>query len=262
MKKLLLAITMSMLLIGNAQAHEHRHHKHRIRIIVVPAFSAKSYLVANMDGQILKEKDGEAVRPIASISKLMVAYLASDQDLTESLDIPLYRSVHSSIPYRVSSLTRKELLTLALVKSDNFAAQILCKNLDNCVQRMNETAQELGMVDTHYVEPTGLSRENVSTAHDLLKLLIAASTHPVITELSRMPKAEILTGKHIIRINNTNPLTWTLNIILSKTGFTNPAGGCISMIVDAPVGQRVIILLGSKNSHTRIPDMKKLVAEL
>lgn len=244
------------LLTGNANAKIKQHH-----IAPVPAFSAKSFLVANENGIILKEQDGDTVRPIASISKLMMALLATEQDLTESLIIPVARHVQSSIPRAVTSLTRHELLTLALVKSDNFAAQILCENLPNCVERMNGKALELGMISTHYEEPTGLSKENVSTAHDLLKLLLAASLSDTIKSISSQSKAEIPLSKRSIKINNTNPLTSKFDIILSKTGFTNPAGGCLVMIMNSAIGQRIYILLGSRNAHTRIPDMERLVKE-
>lgn len=225
---------------------------------VVP-FSAKSFLVADHDGNILKEQEGDTVRPIASISKLMVGLIAADQNLDEQLAIPKQRQVTSTIPRNIATLTRKELLTLALVKSDNFAAQILCNNIPDCIQQMNGRARDIGMLSTRYVEPTGLSSENVSTAHDLLKLLLVASIHPVVTELSRMPNAEIDYGRNKIKVNNTNPLTARLNILLSKTGFTNPAGGCLVMIANTAVGERIYVLLGSRNAKTRIPDMESLV---
>ena len=226
------------------------------------SFSAKSYLVADVDGLILKEQQSELVRPIASISKLMIALISSEQDLDEKLPVTAPRKVQSSIPISVKYLTRRELLTLALVKSDNLAAQTLCDNLINCVDTMNKTAQDMGMKNTHYVEPTGLDRGNVSTAQDLLKLLLMASANTTIKEISSMSTAEIRSDKKIIRVNNTNPLTSKFNVILSKTGFTNPAGGCLVMIINSSVGHRILILLGSKNARTRIPDMEKLVKEL
>ena len=249
MKKLLIGLAAVMLLTGHAEA---RHG--RVRAKPVPTFSAKSFLVADTEGIILKEQDSDTVRPIASISKLMVGILASEQDLSERLSIPSSRTVTSTIPRKTEYLTRKELLTLALVRSDNFAAQILCDNLPNCVNEMNQRATLIGMAQTHFDEPTGLSANNVSTANDLLKLMLVASMHPVVTEVSSMPKA--------IKINNTNPLTSKLDMILSKTGFTNPAGGCLAMMINTSVGKRILILLGSRNSKTRIPDMERLVKEL
>jgi D-alanyl-D-alanine endopeptidase (penicillin-binding protein 7) len=259
MRYIIVALSLIMAM-SSAMARVH-HPKHR-QAAVPAAFSTESYLIADSDGVILKEHDSELQRPIASISKLMVGLLASTQDLDEALSIPRVRTVQSGIPWKQVALTRRELLTMALIRSDNFAAQILCNNIPNCVEAMNSKAVELGMMHTYYAEPTGLSIENVSTASDLLKLMLVSSTNQTITSLSSMSHAEIQSGKNVIRIKNTNPLTAKLDIILSKTGFTNPAGGCLVMAVNSPVGQRFLVLLGSRNAHTRIPDMEKLYKEM
>jgi D-alanyl-D-alanine endopeptidase (penicillin-binding protein 7) len=258
MRNLLISICIALA----ATSAVAKPHKKLKRVVTPPAFTSESILIADLEGHIVREHDGELVRPIASISKLMVALLASEQALDEQLEIPRERTVMSSIPRSVTSMTRNELLTLALVRSDNFAAQILCNNIENCVEKMNARAVELGMANTHYNEPTGLDKGNVSTAVDLLKLMIVASQNETITSISRMPTAEITLAKQSIKIKNTNPLTSKLDVVLSKTGFTNPAGGCLVMIVNSPVGQRVLILLGSKNAHTRIPAMEKLYKEM
>lgn len=254
MRQFLIAISLSLIFVGSANAKQHCI-RHESTIIS----DKKSYLIADINGNILKEKSSNTVRPIASLSKLLLALLVSEQNPNESLSIPINRSVHSSIPFNTESLSRKELLTLTLVKSDNFAAQILCENLPDCVNQMNAKALELGMTNTHYSEPTGLSSENVSTAQDLLKLVIAAVDQPIITELSSMPSAEIIIGKKKLKINNTNPLTSKFNIMLSKTGFTLPAGGCMAIVVQSNIGSRIFILLGSRNVKTRVPDMENLV---
>lgn len=241
-----------MLLSSNSYASK----KHKIvhRDVQTTAFQ-QSYLIADNAGNVLNEENSNIQRPIASITKLMIGLLSVDKDLNENLEIPNTRNVQSIIPYNQKTLTRKELLILSLVRSDNFASQILCANIPDCVIEMNKKALELGMVNTIFVEPTGLSKENVSTASDLLKLMIEASAYKPLTELSSMPNAKIITRTNIIRVNNTNPLTHKLNVMLSKTGFTNPAGQCLVMVVDAPVGQRFMVLLGSNN---RITDMEKL----
>jgi D-alanyl-D-alanine endopeptidase (penicillin-binding protein 7) len=173
-------VALLIVLSGNVMAKNHSHRS--IRQPVVPAaFSTESYLVADNSGNILSEHDSNLQRPIASISKLMVALLASEQDLDEHLNIPASRAVQSNIPRKQAQLTRRELLTMALVKSDNFAAQILCENLPDCINAMNAKALEIGMTHTYYEEPTGLSKENVSTAVDLLKLMLVASTNQTIT---------------------------------------------------------------------------------
>jgi D-alanyl-D-alanine endopeptidase (penicillin-binding protein 7) len=247
---------------STAMAHNRVNHKIVKRAVIPAAFTTESYLIADGNGLILQERDSELQRPIASISKLMVGLLASAQDLDEQLDIPSKRLVQSRIPRKQTSLTRRELLTLALVKSDNLAAQILCDNIPNCVEQMNSTADRIGMLHTHYDEPTGLSKENVSTATDLLKLMLVASSNYTITSLSSMPSAEIPIGKSTMKIRNTNPLTGKMDIFLSKTGFTNPAGGCLIMAVNSPFGQRFMVLLGSRNAKTRIPAMEKLYKDM
>lgn len=229
--------------------------------VIPPAFTTESILIADFEGKILREQDQDVIRPIASISKLMVALLAADQDLAEELQVPKQRKHTTTIPRNVTTLTRGELLTLALVRSDNFAAQILCDNIDRCVERMNEKAEQLGMNYTHYNEPTGLDKGNVSTASDLLKLMIASANNPVVSHVSSMPSAEIPVRKTTIKVHNTNPLTSKLDVILSKTGLTSAAGGCLVMAVNSPVGQRFLILLGSRNGKTRIPAMEQLVKE-
>lgn len=253
MRILLTTLALSLAFVNSAEAGRKK---------TAPEFSAKSYLIADSDGTVLKEQSSDAVMPIASISKLMVGLLATEQELNESLSVPDIRTVQSSIPRNVTSLTRMELLTLSLVKSDNLAAQTLCTHLPNCIDAMNTKASELGMSNTHFVEPTGLSKENVSTASDLLRLLLTAVNNSTMTHISSMPVAEIPTAKKPIKINNTNPLTSKLDIILSKTGYTTPAGGCLVMIINSMVGQRILILLGSKNAKTRIPDMERLVKGL
>lgn len=259
MKKILIALSLAMLFTSTAV--NARGHKAIKGSKALPTFSAKSFIIADSEGMILREQEGGVVRPIASISKLMVGLLAAEQNLNEQLEIPSTRTVQSSIPRKVAVLSRKELLTLALVHSDNFAAQILCANLPNCVEAMNQRAVELGMLNTHYNEPTGLDKGNVSTAQDLLKLMLVASSNATVSELSSMAKAEVDANGRMIRVRNTNPLTSKYTIVLSKTGFTNPAGGCLVMIMTTEIGRRIFILLGSRNARTRIPDMEKLVKE-
>jgi D-alanyl-D-alanine endopeptidase (penicillin-binding protein 7) len=252
-----------VLVAGNAFARTQLNHHRAVKHPITPAaFTTESYLIADNSGNILSERDSDLQRPIASISKLMVALLASEQDLDEHLNIPSIRLVQSNIPRKQAMLTRRELLTMALVKSDNFAAQILCENIPDCINAMNAKALELGMIHTYFEEPTGLSKENVSTAVDLLKLMLVASSSQTISTLSSMSYAEIQAGKNTIKIRNTNPLTAKLDVFLSKTGFTNPAGGCLVMAVNSPFGQRFLVLLGSRNAKTRIPAMEKLYKDM
>lgn len=229
---------------------------------IVPKVPSASILIADSDGNILIDQKSDMVRPIASISKLMIALLVAEQDMDEMIGVPTVRSVQSKIPKNQRTMSRRDLLILALMKSDNFATQILCTHIDNCVSEMNIKASELGMINTRFVEPTGLSKDNVSTATDLLKLMIVTSANQSITAIAKLPTTNITLGHKSVAISNTNPLTQSIDTVLSKTGFTDPAGGCLVMTVNSRVGRRFLILLGSRNAKTRIPEMAKLYAGL
>jgi D-alanyl-D-alanine endopeptidase (penicillin-binding protein 7) len=207
--------------------------------------TASSWLVADGSGHVIQSENSHEVRSIASISKLMTAIVVLDahQDLDEQFK-----------PY-----TRRELLQLALVHSDNKAADELCKHYvggrTTCVTAMNNKARELGLSNTHFTEPTGLSIMNVSTAQELVTLVRAAEKYPEIVQASQLSQVKIQIKKKWLVFNNTNPIIGKRhNFIVSKTGYIKASGGCIVMMLDTDVGRRIVILLGSKNTHTRIPE--------
>lgn len=207
--------------------------------------TAKSWLVADGNGQVLQSENIEQVRPIASISKLMTAMVVLDanQNLNE----------------KVNTYTRHELLQLALVKSDNNAAKVLCDHYpggtSNCVRAMNMKASALGLEHTKFFEPTGLSVFNVSTARELITLVRTAQEYSHIVDASKTSQVKIKLRKKWIIFNNTNPIIGKRhNFIVSKTGFINASGGCIVMMLDTDIGRRIVVVLGSKNTHTRIPE--------
>lgn len=207
--------------------------------------TASSWLVADSNGTILQSENVDQQRPIASISKLMTAMVVLDanQDLDEKIN-----------PY-----TRRELLSLALVKSDNNAAEMLCNHYvggrENCVRAMNAKAREMGLTDTHFIEPTGLSIMNVSTARELITLVKTAQQYPEIVEASKTSQVKIKLKKKWFIFNNTNPIIGKRhNFIVSKTGYIRASGGCIVMMLDTDIGRRIVVVLGSKNTHTRIPE--------
>ena len=163
-------------------------------------------------------------------------------------------------------LTRVDLIELALVSSDNLAAITLAENFtggyNNCISHMNENARKLNMLNTGFVEPTGLSVFNVSTANELVNLVIAASKYPIIVEAGHTSTAKIRVKKKWIVFHNTNPLIgYHQNIVVSKTGYIRASGGCLVMMVDTEVGKRILVLLGSKNTHTRIPEAEIIMRQ-
>jgi D-alanyl-D-alanine carboxypeptidase len=230
--------------------------------------TAKSFLVTDNKGQVILEKNADRTQSIASITKLMTAIIVlnAHQDLTEELRLDFKKSnvYHTRLPRTLKTLSRGELLQLAIVKSDNFAAWTLCANypggVDRCIAEMNHEALEFGMYSTHFTDPTGLDEGNTSNARDLVKLVLVASRHPEITEASGKPLVSIKVKKRWWDFWNTNSLVRknSENVIVSKTGYINASGGCVVMLLDTDLGQRVIVLLGSKNTRTRIPELEKI----
>jgi D-alanyl-D-alanine endopeptidase (penicillin-binding protein 7) len=209
------------------------------------SITAQSWLVADESGRVIQSENIEQQRAIASITKLMTAMVVLDarQKLNET----------------IGKYTRAETIQLALVHSDNKAADTLCQYYPNgreaCIRAMNSKAKFLGMANTHYVEPTGLSVFNVSTATDLVKLVIAAKDYAEVIEAAHTPQVKIKMKKRWLFFSNTNPIIGKRHeFIVSKTGYINASGGCIAMMLDTELGRRIVIVLGSKNTKTRIPE--------
>jgi D-alanyl-D-alanine carboxypeptidase len=224
-------------------------------VFVVPVLSAnvtaKAWVVADAQGNIIKSENTTQSRSIASITKLMTAMVVVD--------------AHQDLSEKIGSYTRHQLIQLALVRSDNHAAVVLCENYPNglhaCIKAMNHRAYDLGMVSTKFVEPTGLSVMNISTADDLIKLVIAASEYSEVVQASRTPVISTKSQKKYMMYHNTNPLVAqdSSRFFVSKTGYIRRAGGCIVMMLDTLLGRRIVILLGSKDTHTRIPEALTLM---
>lgn len=218
--------------------------------------TAQSWIVADYNGRIFEGSNMTEVRSIASITKLMTAMviLDSGQSLTEIIPKKLYNK----------QLTREILIDLAIVKSDNNAAKLLCDyypgGYDNCINAMNNKAKTLGMYNSTFTDPTGLLHTNVSTAQDLIKLVFAASKYSLINTASNMNTIGWpINNKKNIEFKNTNTLVGSNHsFLVSKTGWISKSGGCIVMMMDTTNGIRTVVLLGSKNTKTRIPEAEML----
>jgi D-alanyl-D-alanine endopeptidase (penicillin-binding protein 7) len=256
----------------------------------MPELSAQSALVFDQaSGQPLLEKNADMQTPIASITKLMTAMLVLDAELPLDERIAITSEDRDTIRGTGSRLaigatyTRGQLLHLALIASDNRAAHALGRTypggLDHFVAAMNRTARALGMNSTVYVEPTGLSSDNRSTALDLAKLAdYAYQNFPEICEITATGSYSLGTQRVVVRkkrrqpkvyyravaFNNTNRLTrmddW--HIGLSKTGFINEAGHCL--VMQANVAQRdvIIVLLDAMGTNRRAGDAARIKAWL
>ena len=213
--------------------------------------TAKAWLVANEAGTVIDGVNTTEIRSIASITKLLTAMIVLDanQDLDEGIRTTRYRS----------TISRQMLMDMSLVRSDNTAATLLCQHYPSgyqgCIRALNDKAASLGMTDTHLDDPTGLDKRNVSTANDLLKLVQAATVYPLIVAAGNKDLVTLQVKKRLTLFKNTNPMVGHGHgIIVSKTGFINRAGGCIVMSLLTINGIRTVILLGSRNTHTRIPE--------
>jgi D-alanyl-D-alanine endopeptidase (penicillin-binding protein 7) len=206
--------------------------------------TASSWLVADGNGKVIDSLNPDQQRSIASITKLMTAMTVLDahQDLNERLD----------------GVSRRELLQLMLVHSDNHAAETLCENYpsgrNGCINAMNLRVKMMGLENTHYADPSGLNIMNVSTAEDLVKIVIESSKYDEIRECAHIAHGTVKKNRHILAFRNTNPLVATHDFIVSKTGYIHASGGCIVLMLDTKIGQRIVVLLNSRNTHTRIPE--------
>ena len=215
-----------------------------------PKVTAKSWLVADETGKIVQSENPDQVRSIASISKLMTIMVVLDKNQSQD--------------EMIGQLTRRQLIEIALIKSDNTAALALCESYPGgareCVRAMNIKAGLLGMPNTKFVEASGLSVFNVSTARELIKLVQAASTYPEIVNASNISEIKIKVRKKWFVFRNTNPIIGKRHkFIVSKTGYINASGGCIVLMLDTEIGNRIVIVLGSKNTHTRIPEAEFMI---
>ena len=219
----------------------------------------------------LYSKNSNVQAPIASITKLMTAMVVLDAQLPldeeisiDVADIDTVKGTHSRLRIGMT-LTRSELLKLALMASENRAAFALARTYpggyDAAIAAMNAKARELDMYNTRFLDPTGLSSNNVSTAHDLVKMVAAARDYALIHQYTTTTSYSVDNWKgREMRFNNTNPLvknaSWDIGV--SKTGYISEAGRCL--VMETTINQRpvIIVLLDSWGKSTRIGDANRI----
>ncbi|MGB7481860.1 MAG: D-alanyl-D-alanine endopeptidase [Burkholderiaceae bacterium] len=229
------------------------------------------------DSKVLFEKNSTVALPIASLTKLMTSLVVVEarQDMDELLEITdadIDREKNTYSRLRVGTrMTRADLLHIALMSSENRAASALGRNypggLAAFVAAMNAKARALGMHDTHYVEPTGLSSHNVASARDLAKLVVAAHEYPVIRQYSTDTKYMVEIAGHPMQYANSNRLVsnpdWEID--LQKTGYISEAGRCLVMLAKIDGRAIVMVFLDSKGKLSRLADagrIRKWLSEL
>ena len=220
-------------------------------------------------GEELFSKNADVELPIASVTKLMTALVIAESGLSLNQKIRITREdyVRSRASSKIRNgmvMTRRAVLQAALMSSGNRAATALARTYPGgrraFVQKMNETAERLGMEDSFFADPSGLDNRNHSTARDLAKLVAAAHEHEAIRDASTSPAARLKAGRYVVKLQTTNRLIgnpdW--NIGVQKTGFTTAAGRC--MVVQSEFADRrvVMVLLDSPNSAQRAADMQTM----
>ena len=231
--------------------------------------SASVALVVDQDtSEVLFSKNDTAVLPIASLTKLMTGLVIADANLP--LDEPITIGEEDAAVYRSSrlpvgtTLSRGELMHLALMSSENRAANALGRTFpggaDQFVRRMNAKARELGMHDTHYEEPTGLSSLNQSSARDLATLVQVAYERPLLRNLSTSPSHELDLGRRTLHYNNSNRLIrnpeWEIG--LQKTGYISDAGRCLVMQAKVAGRKLIMVFLDSAGKFSRLADAERV----
>ena len=224
--------------------------------------------------EVLVARNAEAVRPIASITKLMTAMVVLDARLRmdqvlsiANADIDTLKGTHSRLQIG-TQLTRRELLRLALMASENRAAAALARTYPGgfgaFVKAMNRKARALEMTRTHFVDSTGLSQKNVSSARDLARMVTAAHGYPLICEFTTTAShvVQVRKGAAPLLFRNSNRLLQTRSkewhIGMSKTGYTSEAGRCL--VMHAKIGRRpvIVVLLNSWGKLTPIGDANRI----
>ena len=232
--------------------------------------SSVALVVDQETNEVLFSKNDQAVLPIASLTKLMTGVLVSEARLNmdevitiSQADVDTEKGSSSRLQVG-TQLSRGELLHLALMSSENRAAHALGRSfpggLPLFVNLMNSKAKLIGMNDTSYVEPTGLSSKNQSSARDLAKLVKFAYADPVLRELSTSPGYQVAVGKRTLQYNNTNRLvknpSWDIG--LQKTGYISEAGQCLVMQTKIAGRKLIMVFLDSAGKFSRLADAERV----
>ncbi|WP_296492256.1 D-alanyl-D-alanine endopeptidase [Rhodoferax sp.] len=232
--------------------------------------SSVAFVIDQDTQEVLVSKNDRAVLPIASLTKLMTGLIISDANLPLDEKITITQEdvdteKGSSSRLRVGAeLSRGELLHLALMSSENRAAHALGRTypggLAAFTRLMNSKAQILGMKDTRFVEPTGLSSRNQSSARDLAKLVNVSHQQPLLRELTTSTGYQVLVGNRVLQYNNTNRLvknpSWDIG--LQKTGYISEAGRCLVMQTKVAGRQLIMVFLDSAGKLSRLGDAERV----
>jgi len=269
---LVCVILLCILVVQSAEAKPIRHtHKHS-RVQRVIETHGMSYIHVDLEQDaIIKGQNVDKVRGLASITKLMTAIVALDYSTDTDKVLKLSSREGSRLPKH--EYTRGQLFHAMLIKSDNAAAETIAADYPGgrvkFINDMNLRAASMGLKNTHFNDPTGLNMGNVSTAEDVSHLVVGAAYYPMIRHISTKKEATILIQVKRkdwpVVISNTNRVLLHEfdSILLSKTGFTNPAGFCVAILVEQPIKSemhhQVIVVMGAKSTAQRVDTVKRIM---
>ena len=240
------------------------------RLAPAPRLRAQAAIILDpVSGETLWERNSRELRSIASITKVMTVLLFLDQNPDLSQDVVISRQDvrRASTTYlrRGERVTVGDLVHLSLVASDNAAARALARvspwGTKRFITRMNAKAAELGLRQTRFIDPSGLHENNVSSAHDVSRLILAASEQPRMAEIMRKRSYRINTSRRARIIRSTNRLLGTsLEVLAGKTGYIDEAGYCLATIVQLDDGRSVsVVVLGAQSNSGRFTEARRLV---
>jgi D-alanyl-D-alanine carboxypeptidase len=258
-------VVLCLLVMQSAEAKPQKHKR------IISTNSMSIIQVDLTQDSIVKGQNIQQIRGLASITKLMTAIVALDYTTEMDKKLTLSKLTHSKLPHR--EYTRGELFHAMLIKSDNAAAETIAADYpggrDKFITDMNIRAITMGLKNTHFNDPTGLSIGNVSTAEEVSHLVVGAAFYPMIRDISTKKEETILIQAkrkdRPVVISNTNKVLLHEfdSIRLSKTGFTNPAGFCVAILVERPVKNethhQVIVVMGAKNTAQRVDTVKRIM---
>lgn len=227
-----------------------------------------SVLLYNItDGKSTVSENTDVQRPLASLTKIMTAMVVLDQN--PNLDETIAKKINGPLPK--GTWSRKDLLAALLIRSDNTAAETLAETYpggrSSFMIAMNARAQSLGMTQTFFEDPSGLSRNNVSSASDVHKMLVASMNYSAIKDLSVQKQVMFDTyykkkiRKVVLHNTNSKLLFEFDNIVITKTGYTNPAGFCLGLIVEQKGKYYAVVIMGTPTPLFRFNLARKILRQ-
>ena len=237
----------------------------------VPDIRAEAAIIYNpVTQQVLWEENSQNPRSIASITKVMTAevVLEDNPDLTREVVVERSDVTRANHTYLRAGerVTIDDLLHLTLIASDNAAARALARTsplgTDGFIRRMNAKARDLGLQQTSYTDPSGLLSDNVSSAFDMARLIVVASSDERVASIMRMPYYTVLTNRRVINIHSTNQLVvkGDVDVRAGKTGFISKAGYCLATLLRLPQSgdQVAVVVLGARSNAGRFMETRHL----